>query len=829
MDSLRISETKLRILNVNNAYKATFHWLFDPDVVPFSHWLSHGTEESKTFFWIQGKPGSGKSTLMKFAMKHPRTLALLGENDDSDSPWTLVAFFFHDRGSSIQKSLLGLLREVVDSTMRQLPQLISHAIAVYKDLIKSQRKNSPDWNFEALKNIMDRVTRQRETRVRLLLFLDALDEHEGDNDLLLQLLKQWTQNADGYKVTLKICLASRSWPVFTQQFKAGPNFAIDQFTRDDIRIYTESRLSSSYVGTSSLVIKDNLVELIEQIRTKARGVFIWVRLVTDRLAINIRDGSPFQILSRIIAETPEELQELYDDTLRRINVHYANETHVMFQIILHSLERLSLVTLVEATVTSLDRYLDGYDWTDIESMSNTSDLSEVSRGSWLMSRSGGLLETYTAEAGIDHLGEPSAPTQYVQFLHQTSKEYIQSSRAQAVMKRMAPRVAERKGYYFLSLASQFSFAWVAPIKVYMMYYIKLTELHNQVDEHIVVPFYSGVSRATLARYPCDFAWWIEHQEDEFLNEIFQRHIRKYKLYQGSIDHKGGGKYPLEPDDNMLYLYGNLLFFVTANLTSMVKKAYTTEMKAFIDRAVDDRALRVTCLLQATIGGPNVVPAELEDRVTMIKLLLALGYPSDTRMVIPPDLDVWPTTEIAGHTSPRIFRDGIKASTPVEYLLYGLGNVGLTRETRIAMLSALLDYGTKVDAPMMSYCAQNESAEIVRVLLQHNAPINVYDDTGWLPRDYAVLRGDGRVNAVFNEFLSENVSPDFIESKSFSNPNRIDTLALLSATIYAACGHPGLAILLSRCENHEMRWTFDDTERREKEAKKAEADEYGTNF
>ena len=50
MNSLSISETKLRILDVNNAYKAIFHWLFDPDVVPFSHWLSHGTEESQTFF-----------------------------------------------------------------------------------------------------------------------------------------------------------------------------------------------------------------------------------------------------------------------------------------------------------------------------------------------------------------------------------------------------------------------------------------------------------------------------------------------------------------------------------------------------------------------------------------------------------------------------------------------------------------------------------------------------------------------------------------------------------------------------------------------------------
>ncbi|KAL8977205.1 MAG: hypothetical protein Q9205_006940, partial [Flavoplaca limonia] len=655
---------------------------------------------------------------MKFAMRNPRTLALLSENDDSDPPWTLVAFFFHDRGSSIQKSLLGLLREVVDSTIRQLPQLVLHAIAPYKDLVKSQRKKSPNWHFEALQNVMGSITRQRETRVKLLLFLDALDEHEGDNDLLLQLLKEWTLNADGYYVTLKICLASRSWPVFTQQLGAGPNFAIDQYTKDDIRMYTESRLSSTYVGTSSLLVRDNLSELIEQITTKARGVFIWVRLVTDRLAINIRDGSPFQVLSRIIAETPEKLQELYDDTLRRINIQYAEETHVMFQIILHTLERLPLETLIEATVMTSNPNLYGYNWLDIKPTSKTSAFSEAMYGAWLMSRSGGLLETYTAGSHADmvHLGEPNTPIQYVQFLHQTSKEYIQSPRAQVVIKRMAPRVAEKNGYYFLSLASQSPFAWVAPIKLHMMYYIKLTELQNQGDWHIVVPFVRDITTA----YACDLDWWLEQHQNRFLNYIFQRHLKGYRgirRTENAIDYC----------DHCLYLFGELLFLIAANLITLVRKAYTTDMRTFINKIVHDRGLSLMCLLQATIGGPNIVPVELQDRVDMVKLLLTLGYPADTRMVILTDLAVWPTTENAGQISQRTFQDSSKGSTPVEYLLYGLGNVELSHETRVAMLNALLEYGAKVEAPMVSYCAQHESAEILRTLFQHGVGMDQRDD------------------------------------------------------------------------------------------------------
>ena len=527
----------------------------------------------------------------------------------------------------------------------------------------------------------------------------------------------------------------------------------------------------------------------------------------DRVAITIRDGSPFQVLSRIIAETPKELQELYDDTLRRINVHYANETHVMFQIILHTLERLPLETLVEATMMSLSRYLYGCNWIDIEPASKTSDFSEASRASWLMSRSGGLLETYTAEAGIHHLGEPGTPTQYVQFLHQTSKEYIQSPRAQAIIKRVAPQVAGKSGHYFLSLASHSCFAWVTPIKLHMLVYIKFAEFDNQIDENIVVPFYSGVEMATFARSPCGVDWWIEQQEDPFLNYILQCHVRESDFYRDSRDYENGVNHTLRRYNVSQYQYGHLLFSIAANLISMVQKAYTSDIEAYIGINGDNRAFRGTCLLQTTIGGPNIVPAELQDRVAMVKLLLASGYSPDTRMVVPPDLAVWPTTENAGHTSRITLQDSSEGVTPVQYLLYGLGNVELTHKTRIAMLNALLQYGARVEAPMMSYCAQYQSAEILRILLRHGVAINQRDDVGWLPVDYALLRGDREVLAVFNEILSEPLRPDLernLETSSYPFTNAAQTFVLLSTTTQVACGHPGLAMLLARCENQQLK-------------------------
>ncbi|KAL8852079.1 MAG: hypothetical protein Q9221_003009 [Calogaya cf. arnoldii] len=776
MDSLSILETKSRILNVHEAYKATFHWLFDRDVVPFTHWLSHGTEENQPFFWIQGKPGSGKSTLIKFAMRDPRTLALLGETSDSETQWALVAFFFHDRGSSIQKSLLGLLREIVDSTLRQLPQLMPYAIAVYKDLVKSQRNRLPAWNFEALRSVMERITGQREARVKLLLFLDALDEHEGDNELLLQLLKEWTHNVDGYYVTLKICLASRSWPVFSQQFDLGPNFAIDKFTKDDIRVYTESRLNSCHVGSIPLPETERLGFLMDQITTKAKGVFIWVRLVTDRLASNFRDGTPLQVLSRIIAETPEELQELYDDTLRRIDPEYANETHVMFQMVLYSLEPLPLQTLLNATTMSLDRYLDDSSirYGDAGRMSSRAMTDDrVLR--WLMSRSGGLLETYIPEANFDHLGEAGTSTA-VQFLHQTSKEYIESTRAQAVMDRMAPRVASKDGYYFLALASGACSVWIAPIKLHMLYYIKLTELHNQIDEQVAVPFRPNIDTANHATHPCGFQWWLQQQEEPMWKS----------LYQGYLSASG------EPVNHYL----QLCTMVAANLISIFPKTFPPRLRQFKE---EDFQSETICLLQIAIGGPNIVPAELQDRTAMVKKILAFGYRPNTRKMIPSPL-ARPYTENHVDNSLKAVLQGSALCTPIHYLLRGLGKVQLTQETRITILEALLEAGAEVNSVLVSYCAQHEGAEILRLLLQRGAPMNERE-SGWLPIDYALLRGNREILAVFNEFLSEPLRPNIIPRTHQNNPAE---LVRQSTTIYTAIGHPGLAMLLARCEYQEFK-------------------------
>ena len=92
----------------------TFEWILQPPQEKqrkgssFVEWLETGG----SIYWISGKAGSGKSTMMKYLNNHHRVHQAL-KNWAVDTPIVTASFYFWYNGNALQKTQEGLLRSLL--------------------------------------------------------------------------------------------------------------------------------------------------------------------------------------------------------------------------------------------------------------------------------------------------------------------------------------------------------------------------------------------------------------------------------------------------------------------------------------------------------------------------------------------------------------------------------------------------------------------------------------------------------------------------------------------------------------------------------------------
>ncbi|KAI0596694.1 hypothetical protein F4775DRAFT_282821 [Biscogniauxia sp. FL1348] len=413
LESLDEPVARARIRQVSSHHKDSFEWLFT-DQVNFSKWLADDKGEFSPIFWITGKPGSGKSTLMRFAMQDPRLLSLAPDGEGKP-----LGYFFYLRGkNTAQKSLHGMLRELVYQLLLQFPAYFNCIRPHYESLVLESRSKRPNWDFTSLKECLLSLSElpiEGPVRSRFILFIDALDENEfaKENIELVAIMKQLSDsftreegNASGN--ILKICLASRPWPLFQKAFGNNPRihkFAIHEFTRPDIEGYTSHHLTWAMSGLYK-PSESGVEQVVKAVVEKAHGVFIWVRIVVQHICQTIIDGGFFPNIEGYITTLPEELDELYRFTMARINPEYGLESLVCFRIMLCSLTQLTLKALHSATTACTDH------------LPRASGLTSLQQQlAWLKSRTGGLIEV------VEPMNDPDNPL--VQLIHQTAQKFVQ--------------------------------------------------------------------------------------------------------------------------------------------------------------------------------------------------------------------------------------------------------------------------------------------------------------------------------------------------------------------------------------------------------------------
>ena len=323
------------------AHDKTFEWIFEDDgssKSQLAHWLKTGSG----IFWVSGKPGSGKSTLMKFICQHGRKEKAL---EAWAAPKKLVTakYFFWNSGEKLQKSQEGLLRSLLHEILKQCPELIP---AIRK--IWASYDDYGLWLRHELFDAFKTIAKEGSMSARFCFFIDGVDEYlaEPTHSLrdLIQVLKDLTKLAD-----IKICISSRPWTEFRDAFghdleEAQQALRLEDLTAEDIKTYVNGKFAD-HPGFQMLVARDpDYSSLTQAIVEKAQGVFLWVFLVVRSLLDGITNADSIKVMREQLDAFPPDIKGFFQHMIDSVEPRYRTQTPKYFQLALGAEEPLSLMS-----------------------------------------------------------------------------------------------------------------------------------------------------------------------------------------------------------------------------------------------------------------------------------------------------------------------------------------------------------------------------------------------------------------------------------------------------------------------------------------------------
>ena len=477
------------------AHEFTFRWIFQDDPTEistsntrewsgFRKWL----ESDEQIYWITGKAGSGKSTLMKFlcsptnqiAQTNPchdpqegkvgevpdqagqpnsfqdlRAIGLGQEQSDqinqpeshqdleaisvskeqsrchpylrrwaNTSRLVVASFYFWNSGMELQMTTMGLLRTILYQICAQRPDLLPNLMPELWESACLFHILIQDWTTSKLLKILLRAISLLSEDSKICIFIDGLDEFGNDHEELISMVHSLIQQ----HAHVKVCVASRPWNIFQRTFGHNANLRLEDLTFDDIKIFVQSKFKAD-PGFDNLRQRypSFADQLMDNIVVKASGVFLWVDLVVASLLAGMQLGDRIEDFQRRLDELPPELENLYEKILHSLDPFY----------LAHAAEYFTLVEVARRPITVLQFY-----YADEESPTSALNIGAGPRSEnelslrveamkcRLNSRCKGFLEVDRSLQQVQEDKNTGLGELTVQYLHRTVRDFIKTPKAQ---------------------------------------------------------------------------------------------------------------------------------------------------------------------------------------------------------------------------------------------------------------------------------------------------------------------------------------------------------------------------------------------------------------
>jgi hypothetical protein len=236
----------------------------------------------------------------------------------------------------MQESQQGLLQTLLYQVLRQFPALVPIMCPIRWNVRDAK---SELWSFDELFNAFDHFSKQTLVSTKLCVFIDGLDEYEGNHIELIRVVKTLASAS-----SVKLCVSSRPWNTFIRAFGgSSQQLKLEDLTKDDIKNYVRSKLQENEPFKDLEKQDPHCNEIASDIVKRSQGVFLWVYLVVDSLLKGLDEGDDARDLRKRLNLLPDDLEEYFRHILQAIDPSYRKQTFRIFKTAVQAMQPLPVL------------------------------------------------------------------------------------------------------------------------------------------------------------------------------------------------------------------------------------------------------------------------------------------------------------------------------------------------------------------------------------------------------------------------------------------------------------------------------------------------------
>lgn len=238
----------------------------------------------------------------------------LVERMESQPELVVMRHFFWRRGAELQTNACGFFRSLMCQFLPCSYRSFGVATSKYEKM-SDESLWEPQWMKDFLEKEIP-LSCKNDRNLRFVILIDALDEcNLGSRYYVMDFLTNLLSAQEGPPICVSYALLPGLFPESLEidiTSKNGP----------DIASFVENKLSTLPVPAQ--VLKTDIVR-------RAKGMFMWARRACEKVVELQPEGKPISAIRQAIESLPEELNDVYLETIREINPANVNETLMFFK------------------------------------------------------------------------------------------------------------------------------------------------------------------------------------------------------------------------------------------------------------------------------------------------------------------------------------------------------------------------------------------------------------------------------------------------------------------------------------------------------------------